>query len=201
LNKTEPIPRLIQDFLYGFASLIMGLGAKADTLVKESFGRFKDNFGSILNLEQFRTQGYSTVISALMRSSPLTPTKIKAAVGNISEAVIWGVDLGIREVFVTSDGTSKSSHRIRRTSTAEYYHLAGFKRDVVARAKYNKDHPHDRQILAQSPSLKVNSTTAFIETVKYLLTNFKTITSYYDNGLWHNKAKFNKYISKQRATA
>jgi hypothetical protein len=54
----------------------------------------------------------------------------------------------------------------------------------------------------QSVAWHVQITTiAFAEAVKYLLTNFKTITSYYDNGLWHNKAKFNKYISKQRATA
>jgi hypothetical protein len=66
---------------------------------------------------------------------------------------------------------------------------------------YNKDHQHDRQTLSQSRSLKVSSIITFAEAVKYFLTNFKTITFYYDNGLWHSKAKFNKYISKQRATA
>jgi hypothetical protein len=62
------------------------------------------------------------------RSSRTTPASIRNDIGNLSEAVVWGVDPGIREVFVASDGTANEKHRVRRTSTAEYYQLAGFKK-------------------------------------------------------------------------
>jgi hypothetical protein len=133
-------------------------------------------------------------------SSRTTPASIRNDIGNLSEAVVWGVDPGIREVFVASDGTAKEKHRLRRTSTAEYYQLAGFKKYVITHSKYGALHPQERTIVANSPTLKISSTTQFKDAAIYILTNFKSITNYYDRDLWQNRARFKKHISKQKAS-
>ncbi|KAG2183948.1 hypothetical protein INT44_008959 [Umbelopsis vinacea] len=37
---------------------------------------------------------------------------------------IWGVDIGINDVFVAADGIAEEPHRYRKLSSKEYYHLS-----------------------------------------------------------------------------
>ena len=68
--------------------------------------------------------------------APLTPADVGQRI-DLETATIWGVDPGQTDIFVASDGDSGNRHRIRKTSTAEYYHLAGFKSAVIKRAKHD----------------------------------------------------------------
>ncbi|KAI8369649.1 uncharacterized protein BYT42DRAFT_117534 [Radiomyces spectabilis] len=44
---------------------------------------------------------------------------------------LWGVDPGITEIFVASDGHGQQTHQIRRCSTAEFYHNSGVKKSAA----------------------------------------------------------------------
>ncbi|KAI8880712.1 hypothetical protein K501DRAFT_275323 [Backusella circina FSU 941] len=77
------------------------------------------------------------------KTFPPTPGSIKKDIGDLSEAVVWGVDPRIREMFVTSDGIAKESHRVSRTSPVEYYQPAGFKKN----GQYLQTHQHSKLAL------------------------------------------------------
>ncbi|KAI8879357.1 hypothetical protein K501DRAFT_193786, partial [Backusella circina FSU 941] len=96
---------------------------------------------------------------------------------------IRGVDPGIREVFVASDGTAKEDHRVRRTSTMEYYQLAGFKKHVFACSKYGTLNPQKRMIITNLPTFKIRSITQFKDAAIYIYTIFRKITRYYGRKL------------------
>ena len=129
----------------------------------------------------------------------LTPSDVEAKI-NLSNATIWGVDPGLTDIFFASDDHEiPNRHRIRKTSTAEYYQLAGFKKSRLSRAKIDKDRMDERRILSQSPSLKTSSFDNYTASVKYILRNYGQLTSYYDNQFIFTKLKFRNYINKQKA--
>ncbi|GAA5816685.1 hypothetical protein MFLAVUS_010217 [Mucor flavus] len=70
-------------------------------------------------------------------SLPLTPSDVSLKV-NLSSATVWGVDPGLRDVFVAADGSRLERHRIRRTTSNEYYQLAGFKKVRITRGKIGR---------------------------------------------------------------
>ncbi|KAI8972701.1 hypothetical protein BDB01DRAFT_839301 [Pilobolus umbonatus] len=47
-----------------------------------------------------------------------------AALVDLDTAVVWGFDPGLRAISVAADNNTR--HRIRKTSTPEYFHLAGY---------------------------------------------------------------------------
>ena len=46
----------------------------------------------------------------------------------------------------------REKHRIRKTSTSEYYHLAGFKCAAIKRAKHDQNNMDARRLLSNTPS-------------------------------------------------
>lgn len=77
----------------------------------------------------------------------LTPKDVAAKV-SLKDAVVWGVDPGIRDVFVAIDGGHKNAHRTRKTSTKEYCHLAGFNKGIITREMVNKTRHEGRRLVA-----------------------------------------------------
>ncbi|KAI8886880.1 hypothetical protein K501DRAFT_308589 [Backusella circina FSU 941] len=117
------------------------------------------------------------------KSYPTTLASIKKDIGDNLKAVFWGLDLRIREVFVASDDIAKESHKVRRTSTAEYYQLAGSKKQIFTCSKYGTLHPQERVILVNSPTFEISSTTQFKDAAICISINFREITGYYDRKL------------------
>ncbi|KAI8885498.1 hypothetical protein K501DRAFT_179851 [Backusella circina FSU 941] len=68
LASGQDIPVLNQSLLYDFDSLIVGLGSRANPNAKAFFRSFKRGFDNFLDPNLFTTQGFSTVISCVMRS-------------------------------------------------------------------------------------------------------------------------------------
>lgn len=69
LENNQPIPRLSQNYLYNFASLIVGLGRRADPDVRGSFDIFTARMGPAFNqARQFENLQYSSLLSTVMRS-------------------------------------------------------------------------------------------------------------------------------------
>lgn len=85
---------------------------------------------------------------------PLTPTEIAERI-DLNTATIWGLDPGLHDIFVASDGAVAGvedvaqRHRIRKTSTAEYYQLAGFKSATIKRTKHDRNNRDARLIISQ----------------------------------------------------
>jgi hypothetical protein len=51
-------------------------------------------------------------------------------------STIWSVDPGKTDVFVAIDGSSTNPHRVRKTSTKEYYDLCGFNQTTNKRRRW-----------------------------------------------------------------
>ena len=129
---------------------------------------------------------------------PLTPNEAAKLI-RVDSAVIWGVDPGQREVFVACDGTTTESHRVRRTSTGEYYQLAGFKKACLTRAKIDKYNSEQRLLISQKPTMKTSSIDDFTTASQYCLRHFELITKFYDPNSRYSKLRFRSYINKQKA--
>ncbi|GAA5805701.1 hypothetical protein HPULCUR_011225 [Helicostylum pulchrum] len=93
-------------------------------------------------------------------SLPLTPSDVSLKV-DLSSATVWGVDPGLRDVFVAADGSDIESHIIRITTTNEYYQLAGFKKARITRGKIARGDAEERAIISARSSLKTNSLNLF----------------------------------------
>ncbi|KAI8050102.1 hypothetical protein BDF21DRAFT_468917 [Thamnidium elegans] len=68
LSAGMPIPPLTHIFLYDFASLVMNLGSKALPHVVEIFNRFTEMLGDTYIPERFYSQGFTTVVTGIIRS-------------------------------------------------------------------------------------------------------------------------------------
>jgi hypothetical protein len=49
---------------------------------------------------------------------------------------VWAVDPGKTDVFVAVDSSSTNPHRVRKTSTKEYYDLCGFNQATNKRRRW-----------------------------------------------------------------
>jgi galactitol-specific phosphotransferase system IIC component len=100
-----------------------------DELFFESFDMTKICFRTVQSLQGTNTiKGFTGTINTdgvdldficdrpIIKEVPLTPKEIKEKVGDLGKATVWGVDLGIRSVFVASDGEVGDQHRVRQTS-------------------------------------------------------------------------------------
>ncbi|KAI8068872.1 hypothetical protein BDF21DRAFT_477225 [Thamnidium elegans] len=68
LSAGMPIPPLTHTFLYDFASLVMNIGSKTLPHVIESFNCFTEMLGDTYIPERFYSQGFTTVVTAIIRS-------------------------------------------------------------------------------------------------------------------------------------
>jgi hypothetical protein len=82
-----------------------------------------------------------------------TPMDFKSDIEN--DAVVWGVDPGVTNVFTAVDSSScNKPERIRLTSSKEYYHLCGFNTASREREEHRKIYPEDSSLLLGLPTLK-----------------------------------------------
>ncbi|EPB90321.1 hypothetical protein HMPREF1544_02846 [Mucor circinelloides 1006PhL] len=133
----------------------------------------------------------------------LTPADIATEI-DMNTATIWGLDPGIRDVFVASDGVGtgagqdRQRHRIRKTSTGEYYQLCGFKSAIIKRAKHDQANADARRLISDTPSTKTCDWDRLNQALRYIFRNFQTIKDYYTTGL--RKLKYHSYRNKQKAS-
>ncbi|KAI8393393.1 uncharacterized protein BYT42DRAFT_619241 [Radiomyces spectabilis] len=105
----------------------------------------------------------------------------KALQRNLKNATIWGVDPGMTDIFVASDGSSYTPHRVRKISCKEYYHLCGFNFATYKRAKYFEDTPHIKTIMANIPSERTSSIADFVKSVRCRLEHHSELCDFFDN--------------------
>ncbi|KAI9469733.1 MAG: hypothetical protein EXX96DRAFT_612251 [Benjaminiella poitrasii] len=74
-----------------------------------------------------------------------------------SNTTIWGVDPGVNDVYVTSDG-GIGTHRIRRTSQSEYYGICGYN----SATRRRKPHAENYNIVINIQTLKIINLQQFI---------------------------------------
>jgi hypothetical protein len=130
------------------------------------------------------------------RTEPPIPTDI-AKETELDNAIVWGVDPGVRDVFVASDGDELARHRIRKTSTSEYYQMAGFNSAKIKRSKYDRSHRDARNVVAQTPSTKTTDRDQFNAALQYIFRNFDALRDYYTDV--QRKLKFQNYRQRQKA--
>ncbi|KAI8997070.1 hypothetical protein BDB01DRAFT_901515 [Pilobolus umbonatus] len=71
----------------------------------------------------------------------LTPMEI-AQRDLLDTATVWALDPGVKDVLIAADGHNPNrTHRIRKTSTNDYYYLAGLKKATITRTKIKRDNP------------------------------------------------------------
>ncbi|KAL7312785.1 hypothetical protein PS15m_008510 [Mucor circinelloides] len=97
----------------------------------------------------------------------------------------------------TGAGQDRQRHRIRKTSTGEYYQLCGFKSAIIKRAKHDQANADARRLISDTPSTKTCNWDRFNQALRYIFRNFQTIKGYYTTGL--RKLKYHSYRNKQKA--
>src|SRR4051812_14668478 len=74
---------------------------------------------------------------------------------------LWGVDPGMTDVFVVTDGHGEESHEIRKMSTKEFYHIVGWNHAKMIQENWKRRNPAIQTIENSIPSSKTASVTAF----------------------------------------
>ena len=113
-------------------------------------------------------------------------------------STIWGIDPGLTDLFVAADGDEVDPHRIRRTSTKEYYHICGFNAASRKRDNWKRQNQEAARIIDAIPTLKTASTQVLNTATAYILLNYATITSFVDLQFRFNKLKLKVYGQKQK---
>jgi hypothetical protein len=111
----------------------------------------------------------------------------------------WAVDPGITDAFMAVDGDMHGTHRIRKTSTKEYYDLCGYNVATAVRAAWRESTDANTiSVIDSIPTMKTSQLTDFCDSVIYIMRNFSTITGYYDQEFRFNVLKFKTYKAKQK---
>lgn len=132
----------------------------------------------------------------------LTPADIGAEI-YLNNTTVRGLDPGLRDIFVACDGVgtgadpSRQRHRIRKTSTSEYYQLSEFKSAAIKRAKHDRANVDAHRLISNVPSTRTCNWDQFNEVLRYIFRNFEAIKGYYTTGL--KKLKFHNYRNEQKA--
>jgi len=112
---------------------------------------------------------------------------------------LWGVDPGVTDAFVAVDGSNDMTHEVRKTSTREFYHLAGWNRGTRQGQKWKKASPGIQVIENGMPSPKTINTAHFDAYISYVLTHFQALVQFYDDR-WR-ELQFQRYRGRQKALA
>ncbi|KAG2237249.1 hypothetical protein INT48_006653 [Thamnidium elegans] len=83
---------------------------------------------------------------------------------------------GLPDVFVAADGNHLERHKIRTTTTAEYYQFAGFKKATITRGRIGRGDAEERAIISITSSLKTSSLDLFNTAAIYIFNNFQTLS-------------------------
>jgi transposase len=128
----------------------------------------------------------------------------------LERATIWGVDPGAKDLIVAVDGddvdvhaelpfSTREPHRVRSTSTREYYHLCGVPQAARKRASWKRASPEAAAIIDGIPTLKTTQLQTLLTATTYIFNHYHIITMYFDQGLRSNRQKFKTYTKRQRA--
>ncbi|CAO3679065.1 unnamed protein product [Umbelopsis vinacea] len=120
----------------------------------------------------------------------------------LERATIWGVDPGAKDLIVAVDGdyvnihaelpfSTREPHRVRSTSTREYYHLCGFPQAARKRASWKRASPEAAAIFEGIPTLKTTQIQTLLTATTYIFNHYHIITMCFDQGLRSNR--HNKY--------
>ena len=75
----------------------------------------------------------------------------------------WAVDPGITDAFMAVDGDMHGTHRIRKTSTKEYYDLCGYNVATAVRAAWREStDANTTSVIDSIPTLKTFSIDRFL---------------------------------------
>jgi hypothetical protein len=112
---------------------------------------------------------------------------------------IWGIDPGITDVIVAVDGHDEDRHRVRQTSSKEYYHLCGYNAAKDQRRRWEKaEGTQWNQLITQMPSLKTAHMDNLLHAIRYRLDNFADIVEPYDRDFRYRRLAFTSYKHQQR---
>jgi hypothetical protein len=113
---------------------------------------------------------------------------------------IWGVDPGVTDIFVAADPTGEGQHRIRRTSSKEYYHECGYNKASEKRRRWEVEEGEAwKQLVTGMPTLKTTNLQQFLNATRYRLDNFARIVEPFDRDFRHRRLAFTTYRESQRA--
>src|SRR3984885_8824837 len=106
---------------------------------------------------------------------------------------------GVTDIFVAVDGHDESRHRIRRTSSKEYYHLCGYNEATAQRRRWTAmEGPEWNQLINQMPSLKTANVDHLQGAIEYRLHNFAAIIEPYDRDFRFRQLAFTSYRQQKR---
>ena len=94
---------------------------------------------------------------------------------------VWGVDPGLTDVFVATDGSGDDSHEIWKMSTKEFYHISGWIKATHQCQQLKKANLAIQAIEDRMPSSKTASTTIFNTYAIYVLEHYRELSIFYDN--------------------
>lgn len=133
------------------------------------------------------------------RPNDVTPMDFVGWLSDNHKVTIWGLDPGSTDLFVAADGSNQNAHRIRRTSTKEYYDLCGFKVANENRRIWRTEADlHQLSIIDGIPTIKTTDLQQLHRAITYRLQHFTLITSYYDLNFRFNVQKLKSYKGRQR---
>ena len=113
---------------------------------------------------------------------------------------MWGVDPGATDMFTASDGCYTAiPHRVRSTSTKEYYDLCGFNVASQVRKRWKDAAPENTiKVIDEIPSIKTANYSTLVNGILYRMFNWDTITNFYDQDLRFNVQKLKSYKGRQK---
>jgi hypothetical protein len=136
------------------------------------------------------------------RPSDVTPMHFVGWLSENYKMTIWGLDPGSTDLFVAADRSNQNAHRIRRTSTKEYYDLCGFKVANENRRIWRTEADlHQLRIIDGIPTIKTTDLQQLHRSITYRLQHVTLITSYYDLNVRFNVQKLKSYKGRQRGSS
>jgi Putative transposase DNA-binding domain len=156
------------------------------------------------NSNVLRTDGVDLDFIFDKRSLPARELQTPASFRNWIEfgdhrTTVWGVDPGVTDVFVAVDGHGEDQHRVRRTSSKEYYHICGFNKATEQRRRWRvADGQNWNQLIEQMPTVKTTNIGHFLDAIRYRFDNFFAIVEHYDRNFRYRRLAFSSYRNRQR---
>ncbi|ORX54443.1 hypothetical protein DM01DRAFT_1286669 [Hesseltinella vesiculosa] len=157
------------------------------------------------------TDGFATSFTFKKPKGPAPAPFFTAedlALADLQECRIWGVDPGVNEVFVAVDGScpdifgsqgaaanTQASHEIRKMSSSEYYHKAGFNR-TNERIRVATEAAGIDKITSAIPSPATMNPDKLASYMKAVMASKKDLTTFYGNLL--PKLRFLNYRGRQK---
>lgn len=103
-------------------------------------------------------------------------------------------------MFVAVDGCAETPHRIRKTSTKEYYDLCGYNLASNRRRRWKEEEPSNvHEVIDATPTLKTSSLHETCTAIAYRLENFYKAVQFYDQDFRFNVLKLKCYKGRQKA--